>query len=77
MPRRRVPGRSLSLICPRCGQLVRLNWRRSRKAPQTIQVWVHPYKGTPTEVTFNCPQCKYVVSLGDDHSQYDVPAPTM
>ena len=71
--RRPIPGRTLYLDCPRCGLPIRLNWKRSRKAPQTIIVWVHPSKGVPVEVMFRCPHCRYVVSLGTDHRSYDIP----
>jgi predicted RNA-binding Zn-ribbon protein involved in translation (DUF1610 family) len=74
-PRRRIPSRTLSLACPKCGRPVVLNWMRSRKAPQTIKVGVHPYKGVPVEVRFQCPHCLYVVSLGFNMAPYDIPEP--
>lgn len=70
LPRKRIPGRTLRVNCPKCLAMIMLNWRRSLKEPQTIKVWVHPYKGTPVEVAFTCPKCNYRVSLGFDLRDY-------
>lgn len=69
--RKPIPGRMLRVQCPRCQDMILLNWRRSLRAPRTIQNWVCPGTAETVEICFVCSGCGYRVSLGFDRRPYD------